>query len=47
VTLKVSKKAWKILGRKGKLPTQATATATDGAGKPGTATAAVKLKRKR
>jgi hypothetical protein len=46
VAVKVSKKAWKRLGKKGKLATQASATATDGAGISGTATAAVKLKLK-
>jgi hypothetical protein len=46
VTVKVSKKAWKRLTNKGKLATQASVTATDGAGTSGTATAAVKLKPK-
>ena len=43
----ISKKASKRLAKKGKLATQATATATDGAGISGTATAAVKLKPKK
>jgi hypothetical protein len=42
--VKISKKAFRKLGRKGKLATQATATAIDGAGTSGTATAKVKLK---
>jgi hypothetical protein len=43
----ISKKASKRLTKKGKLATQATATATDGAGISGTAAAAVKLKAKK
>jgi hypothetical protein len=42
--VKMSKKALKKLARRSKLVLQATATATDGAGTAGTATAKVKLK---
>ena len=42
--VKISKKAVKKLAKRRKLVTQATATATDGAGTAGTATARVKLK---
>jgi hypothetical protein len=46
-TVKISKKASKRLAKKGKLATQATATATDAAGVSGTAAAAVRLKPKK
>ena len=42
--MKISKKALKKLAKRRKLVTQATATATDGAGIAGTETARVKLK---
>jgi hypothetical protein len=46
-SLAISKKAAKRLAKKGKLATQATATATDGAGKSGAVSATVKLKQKK
>ncbi len=42
--VKITKKAFKKLAKRRKLVTQATATATDGAGIAGTATARIKLK---
>jgi hypothetical protein len=44
--VKISKKAMKRLDKKGKLSTQATAAATDGAGTAATTTGKVKLKLK-